>query len=776
MAPEVMCGYSHTGSVDFFAVGVITYELMYGKRPYIGKNRKEIKEKIISQQIFIKKENIPDGWSEDAADFINRLLVRKDIERLGYYNDLDIKKHCWLKNINFEDIVDKKIQAPFLPKKYHDNYDKNYCEEIEIIGIDTMNRYEIYKRNENFEDLFCGFTYYNDEKEYYDSLVKMGRDKYYNNVLKNDRNSKIKKYKTIDIEGKNLNYINSNADVDNKKTMSINVDGFSNRGKIKLINKKYINLKPNILYLLEKNKTVNEQKKQKEKENEINQINKNSNIIGQQLINNYNPSLTKKNLCSDITKNIINSYHDKKQKRKENAKFSEQKKTVHLHAGSFSNNLYLNILNQLELSSIDNNKNNDYNTLNQKKGKNSYIKTPLLLNCFNEESNKKINNNKTNNKYDIIDIPENKATNYHNKISLKKDLSMFYSIENETLSIINEPNNKTTNKKIFSQHSTNFYPKNTSQKILVNIKDNFDTIKIDDNNDETDINHSRRVFQKKVRRKNNSGVLKINHSFGKIKIKNELSSSKSKKKNSCQNSSNKLKTGLFIGGKKTINYDLIKHNHSFSTINNILMYKKSFVKSDKNKKSTIPVKSKNSLNSISNSKINSIAHKKIPLPSLGFTKKNSFSDFYENNTNNNLTNKTTKNSLYNSKLSNNSTNSKDKYSTIGTNNNLNNSKKKTNILKKLCDFSTLSKNSFNNLNKTKMVIRKNSKTNCSKKDKNLILKKKILEENTKKIFAKRINNNINNTTNLINKKHKNNVGTFSNHSFNTTTSSKLQSK
>lgn len=40
MAPEVMCRQDHSFSVDYYAVGVIAYELMLGRRPYNGRNRR----------------------------------------------------------------------------------------------------------------------------------------------------------------------------------------------------------------------------------------------------------------------------------------------------------------------------------------------------------------------------------------------------------------------------------------------------------------------------------------------------------------------------------------------------------------------------------------------------------------------------------------------------------------------------------------------------------------------------------------------------------------
>jgi serine/threonine protein kinase len=40
MAPEVMCRQNHSYEVDYYALGIILYELMMGRRPYPGKTRK----------------------------------------------------------------------------------------------------------------------------------------------------------------------------------------------------------------------------------------------------------------------------------------------------------------------------------------------------------------------------------------------------------------------------------------------------------------------------------------------------------------------------------------------------------------------------------------------------------------------------------------------------------------------------------------------------------------------------------------------------------------
>ena len=67
------------------------------------------------------------GWSENSRDFINKLLQRRPIKRLGYSGIREIKNHPWMKDINWELLKNKKIRSPYIPKEGKEYYDKKYC-------------------------------------------------------------------------------------------------------------------------------------------------------------------------------------------------------------------------------------------------------------------------------------------------------------------------------------------------------------------------------------------------------------------------------------------------------------------------------------------------------------------------------------------------------------------------------------------------------------------------------------------------------------------------
>lgn len=71
---------------------------MMGKRPYVGRDRKAIKEQIMAKQTFIKKTEIPEGWSIEAADFVNKLIQRRPKARLGWGGSHELRTHSWLRD------------------------------------------------------------------------------------------------------------------------------------------------------------------------------------------------------------------------------------------------------------------------------------------------------------------------------------------------------------------------------------------------------------------------------------------------------------------------------------------------------------------------------------------------------------------------------------------------------------------------------------------------------------------------------------------------------
>ena len=158
MAPEVMKAQNHTIAVDYFALGVITYEFMRGVRPYLGKNRREIKEKILAKQAQIKMNEIPEGWSIESADFVNKLLQRKPANRLGLRGPTEVKEHKWFKDYPWDKLYLQKLDAPFKTTG-KDNFDYRYCNAPDKAGQTTQERYANITQSKKYVEIFQEFYY-----------------------------------------------------------------------------------------------------------------------------------------------------------------------------------------------------------------------------------------------------------------------------------------------------------------------------------------------------------------------------------------------------------------------------------------------------------------------------------------------------------------------------------------------------------------------------------------------------------------------------------------
>ena len=162
MAPEVMLLSNHSFPVDYYAIGIIGFEFCFGFRPYLGRSRKEIRDLIVSRQVKINNDDIPDDWSIESADFINQLIERKECKRLGFKNGIkDLMEHKWMKDVDWDKIRNKELIAPFIPDKKKDNFDRKYCESKDQVDSETLFRYNEYINHERFPDLFKDYSFVN---------------------------------------------------------------------------------------------------------------------------------------------------------------------------------------------------------------------------------------------------------------------------------------------------------------------------------------------------------------------------------------------------------------------------------------------------------------------------------------------------------------------------------------------------------------------------------------------------------------------------------------
>ncbi|XP_045602988.1 ribosomal protein S6 kinase alpha-5 isoform X2 [Procambarus clarkii] len=133
MAPEVVRGgsHGHDQAVDWWSVGVLTYELLTGASPFTVEGEKNNQQEI-SRRILKTQPPLPSELSPEVRDFISRLLVKDPRQRLGGgpLDAKEIKEHAFFKTLNWDDLAQKKVPAPFVPRISGELDVSNFSEEF----------------------------------------------------------------------------------------------------------------------------------------------------------------------------------------------------------------------------------------------------------------------------------------------------------------------------------------------------------------------------------------------------------------------------------------------------------------------------------------------------------------------------------------------------------------------------------------------------------------------------------------------------------------------
>ncbi|KAJ6635553.1 Serine/threonine-protein kinase Warts [Pseudolycoriella hygida] len=141
IAPEVLERSGYTQLCDWWSVGVILYEMLVGKTPFLANSAAETQLKVINYR---KTLHIPAAanLTESASDLILRLCTSPD-RRLGINGSNEVKEHPFFNGVDFS--LDLRQQtAPYKPKIAH---------ALDTSNFDTIDPDQLHNSPSNSFDL-----------------------------------------------------------------------------------------------------------------------------------------------------------------------------------------------------------------------------------------------------------------------------------------------------------------------------------------------------------------------------------------------------------------------------------------------------------------------------------------------------------------------------------------------------------------------------------------------------------------------------------------------
>lgn len=117
LAPEIILSKGHDKGVDYWAFGVLIYEMLVGRSPFYSYGTDQVS---LFKRIVQVKYSFPQGGlvHELAQDLIQRLIVRRQSNRLGCLSrgDMDVRDHMWFNIIDVDKLLRKQIPPPWIPR------------------------------------------------------------------------------------------------------------------------------------------------------------------------------------------------------------------------------------------------------------------------------------------------------------------------------------------------------------------------------------------------------------------------------------------------------------------------------------------------------------------------------------------------------------------------------------------------------------------------------------------------------------------------------------
>ncbi|XP_030629066.1 protein kinase C epsilon type [Chanos chanos] len=161
IAPEILQELEYGPSVDWWALGVLMYEMLAGQPPFEADNEDDLFESILHDDVLY-----PVWLSKEAVSILKAFMTKSPNKRLGCVlsQGLEeaIKVHPFFREIDWVLLEQRKIKPPFKPriktKRDVNNFDQDFTREDPVLT--PVDEAIIKQIN---QDEFKGFSYFGEE-------------------------------------------------------------------------------------------------------------------------------------------------------------------------------------------------------------------------------------------------------------------------------------------------------------------------------------------------------------------------------------------------------------------------------------------------------------------------------------------------------------------------------------------------------------------------------------------------------------------------------------